>query len=73
MDSLPPNDPNQNNNNNNNNAGAAKPDPNEDNTRRQNGGDGTMDVFGDLSDQPVVVAMFLMSVAVWFLQERCTC
>mmetsp|Transcript_23483 Transcript_23483/g.30652 ORF Transcript_23483/g.30652 Transcript_23483/m.30652 type:complete len:81 (-) Transcript_23483:247-489(-) len=80
MDSLPPNDPNNNNNNNNNNHRNVKEAPHDGtNRRRQNGGsqgendNGEMDVLGNMQDQPVVVAMFLIGIASWFLRERCIC
>jgi hypothetical protein len=68
MDALPPNDPNQNNNNNNNNNGRiqAKPDPNAE-------GEGTVDVFGTLHEQPAIAVMFFIGVAAWLLNERCVC
>jgi len=46
-------------NGNNNNADANDGEP--------------MDVMGDMRDSPVVVMMFLMGVASWFLRERCMC
>jgi hypothetical protein len=64
MDSLPPNDPN----NNRNRALQAKPDP------MENGrAGGEMDIIGNLHEQPAVVVMFLIGVATWLLAERCTC
>lgn len=63
MDSLPPNDPNNNNNN-----FQAKPDPTDDGRNS-----GEMDIIGNLQEQPAVVMMFLIGVASWLLQERCTC
>ena len=72
MESLPPNDPNRNNNNNHNSQGKDAPFDG----RQRNGGsnnDGTMDFFGNMEDQPVVVMMFLVGVATWFLKERCVC
>ena len=72
MDSLPPNDPNNNRPN-----GGAKEDPYDGSNRGRGGGnnneDGTMDIMGDMRDAPVVVAMFLVGVAAWFLRERCVC
>ena len=83
MDALPPNDPNRNNNNNNNNQSAGKEQPydgrrsqrNRQNHGTNNNGQdgGTMDVIGDLQDSPIVVVMFLVGVATWFLRERCVC
>jgi hypothetical protein len=32
-----------------------------------------MDMLGDLREQPIVVAMFLVGVASWFLRQQCTC
>jgi hypothetical protein len=72
MDALPPNDPN---------------DPNRRRLSRekeilfssgqrrseQRNADGTMDVLGNLQDSPIVVAMFLIGVASWFLRTRCVC
>jgi len=77
MDPLPPNDPNRNNNGNNNNV-AAKEAPydgrrSQRNRQRQGQSGETMDVVGDLQDSPVVVVMFLVGVASWFLRERCIC
>ena len=71
MDPLPPNDPNR-----NNSRAAAKEIPHDGrrgqrNRQTQNGD--TMDVVGDLRDSPVVVMMFLVGVASWFLRERCVC
>jgi len=62
MDSLPPNDPNNNNN------FQGKPDPTDDGRNS-----GEMDIIGNLQEQPAVVMMFLIGVASWLLQERCTC
>lgn len=66
MDSLPPNDPN--------NRPAAKEQPYD---GRQPQGirqrDGVVDMIGDLRDSPIVVAMFLIGLAEWFLRSRCTC
>jgi len=80
MESLPPNDPNRNNNGNNqNNGNAAGKDTPFDGRGRQRSGsnnnnnNGTMDFFGNMEDQPVVVMMFLVGVATWFLRERCIC
>jgi hypothetical protein len=77
IDSLPPNDPsrngshNNNNNNNNNNSssqGGKQQDPREGSDERP------MEVFGNLGqDAPAVIALFLISVATWFLRERCIC
>jgi len=64
MDALPPNDPNR-----NNNAPAAKGD-----AQREGSSDGApLEAFGNMQDSPVVVAMFLIGVATWFLRERCIC
>ena len=71
MESLPPNDPNRNNNNNNRQQGKEVPF---DGRRQQNtNNNGTMDFFGNMEDQPIVVLMFFVSVATWFLKERCVC
>lgn len=74
MDSLPPNDPNRNDGN-NPRPSAAKEAPYDGRRRQQNGTDenGTMDVFGNMEDSPIVVMMFLVGVATWFLRERCMC
>lgn len=72
MDSLPPNDPNRNPPG----AGNGKAAPHDGtlrNNRRGMNADGTMDVFGDLSDGQVAVMMFVMGVASWFLREQCVC
>jgi len=76
MDSLPPNDPNNNRPN-----GVSKEQPYSGhasnggaNRRSQRQRDGeTMDVIGNLEDSPVVVAMFLVGIATWLLRERCVC
>ena len=72
MDALPPNDPN---NSNNDNGYRAKEAPHDGLRRGRSdvNSNGEMDVVGDLSDSPMVVVMFLMGVAVWFLRERCVC
>jgi len=72
MDALPPNDPNGNNGNSDRRQ-AGKGDPSDRSQRRRDASNGTMDVFGDLSDQPAVVVMFLVGVAAWLLREQCTC
>ncbi len=73
MDALPPNDPNSNGSN-NNSGYRAKEVPHDGSPREQSEiTNGEMDVIGDLSDSPMVVVMFLMGVAVWFLRERCVC
>lgn len=66
MDPLPPNDPN----NNNNRIGREKEAPHD---GRQRNGSENMDVIGDMREQPLVVAMFLVGVASWFLRQQCTC
>jgi len=82
MDSLPPNDPNRNNNNHNHDHGrAAKEQPYDGRNRNRNGGGGEgqqdgaapMDILGDMSDSPMVVAMFFVGVVTWMLRERCIC
>jgi hypothetical protein len=87
MDSLPPNDPNNNQNNTPpHNQGHSKEAPYDgrqlSNQRggSQNGsqaGGGSnnerMDMVGDLRDSPVVVAMFLVGVVSWFIREHCVC
>lgn len=76
MESLPPNDPNRNNGNNQNNGGAGKEDPFDGRGRQRDGSgntNGTVDFFGNMEDSPMVVAMILVSVATWFLRERCVC
>ena len=75
MDSLPPNDPN---NNNNLGRGAAKEQPYDGRRRQRNGSNDNsngapMDMIGDMSDSPMVVVMFLVSLATYFLKERCVC
>lgn len=74
MESLPPNDPNRNNNNNGVNRAKEAPYDGR-GGRRRNGADanGTVDFFGNMEDSPVVVMMFLVGVASWFLRERCVC
>ena len=66
MDPLPPNDPHNNNR-------RHKPDPYPARRRAYDNNNETMDVLGDLQDSPVVVAMFLIGVAGWFLREHCIC
>ena len=34
---------------------------------------GEMDIIGDMREQPIVVAMFLMGLASWYLRSHCTC
>ena len=63
MDPLPPNDPHRNLNN---GQIQGKADA------RQDGG-AELDIIGNLQDQPIVVVMFLIGVATWLLQERCSC
>lgn len=71
MDSLPPNDPN---NNRPNSSQPTKEAPYDGSRRgRQTDTDGRMDVIGDLQDSPAVVAMFVVGVLSWFLRERCVC
>jgi hypothetical protein len=72
MDSLPPNDPNQNGGHNNNGAHRSKEEAL---TPRASGTNenGDVEMFGDLQDNGFVVVMFLMSVAGWMLRERCVC
>jgi hypothetical protein len=73
MDSLPPNDPN---NNGNRSATQGKPAPYEGRNRRSARavqGEAPMDVMGDMRDAPAVVVMFLIGVAAWLLRERCVC
>jgi len=70
MDSLPPNDPN------NNNAPNSGSRSKEDALRPRSNGEnenGDMEMFGNLQDNGFVVVMFLMSVAGWMLRERCVC
>eukprot|EP00569_Conticribra_weissflogii_P000148 CAMPEP_0171354704 /NCGR_PEP_ID=MMETSP0878-20121228/44843_1 /TAXON_ID=67004 /ORGANISM="Thalassiosira weissflogii, Strain CCMP1336" /LENGTH=71 /DNA_ID=CAMNT_0011860683 /DNA_START=646 /DNA_END=861 /DNA_ORIENTATION=+ len=69
MDSLPPNDPN---NNRNNGASSAKEGSVGPRTNGQSES-GDMEMFGDLRDNGFVVVMFLMGVASWMLRERCVC
>ena len=74
MDSLPPNDPN---NNRNNDRVQQKEIPYDSRSRRngrnRQSNAEPMDVMGDLRDSPVVMVMFLVGVASWLLRERCTC
>jgi len=65
MDALPPNDPNRNGRNDNNDSGGKD--------LNDNKKDDTVSMLGNLEDSPVVVAMFLISVASWFLRTRCVC
>lgn len=64
MDSLPPNDPSRNNN-------FIPEEPNKGNNSQGNGR--PIEVFANMQDSPMVVAMFLVGVATWFLRERCIC
>ena len=66
MSPLPPNDPARNERN---NRMASKNDGRSNN----NGGAAPVDVLGDMRDAPAVVAMFMIGIATWFLQERCIC
>lgn len=73
MDPLPPNDPN---NNQNNRIGQEKEAPHDGSARQRDGSvneNGEMDMIGDLREQPLVVAMFLVGVASWFLRQQCIC
>lgn len=72
MDSLPPNDPNRNQPG----AGSNNKDVPHDGSRRNRRGvnsNGEMEVFGDFEDGGMVVMMFVVGVATWFLRERCIC
>jgi hypothetical protein len=74
MDSLPPNNPNNNTNpNTNTNQRTTSKEQPYDGRRRNNNNGETMDVVGDLQDSPVVVAMFLSGLVGWLLRERCIC
>jgi hypothetical protein len=73
MDSLPPNDPNE------NQPGRIKeapPDGRKPISRRgptvNANGEREMEIM-DLRDQGVVVIMFLIGLASYLLRERCTC
>ncbi len=73
MDSLPPNDPNQ------NQAGITKADP-PDGRRKLSRRGPTVNASGeqemeiiDLRDQGVIVIMFLIGLVNYLLRERCTC
>jgi hypothetical protein len=68
MDALPPNDPHRNAQHN-----PSKGDPSSSSTNRNTRNDGAMEVFGDIQDAPLVVAMFLVGVVTWFLREQCVC
>mmetsp|Transcript_27151 Transcript_27151/g.32094 ORF Transcript_27151/g.32094 Transcript_27151/m.32094 type:complete len:80 (-) Transcript_27151:288-527(-) len=79
MDSRPPNDPN---NNGDTSRRGAKEIPHDGSQRnRQNGNsrgpqlneNGEMEVLGDMRDQPLVVALFLMGLASYLLREICVC
>jgi hypothetical protein len=64
----PPNDPHNNRVSGKLNAGRSQDDGLELNNN------GEMDVIGnDLRDQGMVVVMFLVGLATFFLRERCTC
>ena len=65
MDPLPPNDPNRPPHG----QIQGKGDP----TAHDQNGAAEMDIIGNLQDQPIVIVMFLIGVASWLLQERCTC
>ena len=71
MDSLPPNDPNRPQPG----AGPNKDIPHDGTPRNRRGVNarGEMEVFGDLNDGGMVVMMFVVGVASWFLRERCIC
>lgn len=66
MDSTPPNNPH--------NSGNAKQAPYDGRPRRSQRArqpEQTVDVVGNAEDAPIVVAMFLVGLAGWFLRERC--
>ena len=71
MDSLPPNDPHRNSNNDMSQSSTPKGDPNC--TTPQRDPNAPIEVFGDIQDSPMVVAMFVVGVITWFLRERCIC
>ena len=72
MDALPPNDPNDPNRRRSSREKEIPHHPGQQRGEQLNA-DGTMDVLGNLQDSPVVVAMFLIGVASWFLRNRCVC
>lgn len=72
MDSLPPNDPNDPNRRRSSRQKEIPYHPELQRSEQRNA-DGTLDVLGNLQDSPVVVAMFLIGVASWFLRNRCVC
>lgn len=64
MDALPPNDPDRNARHNPSKGG---------NDGSRNADRAAVEVFGDIQDSPLVVAMFFVGVVTWFLRERCIC
>jgi hypothetical protein len=69
MDPLPPDDPN------NNDRRREKEVPHDGSGRQGSdvNANGEMDIIGDMREQPIVVAMFLMGLASWYLRSHCTC
>lgn len=73
MDSLPPNDPNRNNNSKEQPFDGRRSQRNRNSNGQQQQQEETMDVLGNMEDSPMVVVMFLVGVAAWFLRTRCVC
>mmetsp|Transcript_22269 Transcript_22269/g.32535 ORF Transcript_22269/g.32535 Transcript_22269/m.32535 type:complete len:81 (+) Transcript_22269:105-347(+) len=80
MDPLPPNDPNRNNNG-NNRPHHSKEDPSSGRNNGRNGNGprlnerGELEVFGsgNVGDDILVAALFLIGTAAYLLRERCVC
>ena len=73
MDSLPPNDPNRPRPGAGNNSNKDVPHDGTPRNRRGVNARGEMEAFGDLGDGNMVVMMFVIGVASWFLREQCIC
>jgi hypothetical protein len=71
LDSLPPNDPNRNGGN----GRDSRYQPTKEDSSQAGGerNSAPIEVFGNMEDSPMVVLMFLVGVATWFLRERCIC
>jgi hypothetical protein len=75
MDSLPPNDPNNNGNPNQDRSAAKNISVNDGRGNSRDGLNEDMELFGsgNLGDQAAVFAMFLIGIVAWILRERCIC
>ena len=77
MDSRPPNDPSNHGDPSRRGAKDAPFDGSERNRQNSNGTvlneNGEVELLGDMRDQPIVVALFLMGLASFLLREICIC